>query len=307
MTASTVFSTSPTASFSRIALVGILFSFVWSSAFIAGKIGMTSTGPLTLLSLRFLTAGAILIAFARYFGYKTPFFAGGGKVLLIALLGGLLSNAVYLGLTYKGMQTVPAGLTAILVSINPLLTSALAAMWLKEPFGWRGVLGLAAGFVGVLWIVGERATSALADVGGVTMILLGTMALAASTLLMRRVVGKLDPFSIALIQLPVSGLALLPIAWWQEALAIRPDAAFFGSLLYQATVVSIGTTLMVIWLVRHGGAARASSFHLLNPVFGTLLALGLLDEPIPPSDLLGMLPIVAGLALVLRPAKKSFA
>ena len=84
---------------------------------------------------------------------------------MIALLGGLLSNAVYLGLTYKGMH-VPAGLTAILVSINPLLTSALAAMWLKEPFGWRGAFGLAAGFVGVLWIVGERATSALADVGG---------------------------------------------------------------------------------------------------------------------------------------------
>ena len=71
MTASTVFSTSPMASFSRIALVGIFFSFVWSSAFIAGKIGMTSTGPLTLLSLRFLIAGAILITFARYFGYKT--------------------------------------------------------------------------------------------------------------------------------------------------------------------------------------------------------------------------------------------
>ena len=68
-------------------------------------------------------------------------------------------------------------------------------------------------------------------------------------------------------------------------------------------MVSIGTTLMILWLVRHGGVARASSFHLLNPVFGTLLALLLLGEVVPTTDLLGVVPIVAGLALVLRPGR----
>jgi drug/metabolite transporter (DMT)-like permease len=135
------------------------------------------------------------------------------------------------------------------------------------------------------------------------MILAGAGALAVSTLLNRRAVGRLDPWRIALIQLPASGLALLPIAWWREGLAIRADIAFFGSLLYQATVVSIGTTLMLLWLVRHGGASRASSFHLLNPIFGTLLAVGILNEAVPASDLLGIVPIVAGLALVLRPGR----
>ena len=67
------------------------------------------------------------------------------------------------------------------------------------------------------------------------------MALSAATLLNRQVAGRLDPWRIALIQLPASGLALLPLAWWREGLAIVPDAAFFGSLFYQATVVSIGT------------------------------------------------------------------
>lgn len=303
MTAATLATTTPAVSSLRIAVIGTAFSFVWSSAFIAGKIGMTSTGPLTLLSLRFLLAGAILVLLGRWFGTAAPLVWRDRQVLLTALAAGLLTNAVYLGLTYKGMQTVPAGLTAILVSTNPLLTSGLASAWLKERFGWRGALGLVAGFVGVLWIMGGRATSAPADAEGVILILLGTVALAASTLLTRRVVARLDPWRIARIQLPASGLALLPIAWWQEGLAINPNAAFFGSLIYQASIVSIGTTLMLLWLVRHGGTARASSFHLLNPVFGTLLALGLLGESIPASDLLGMLPIVAGLALVLRPGR----
>lgn len=303
MSVATISTHPPAASALRIAVIGTAFSFVWSSAFIAGKIGMTASGPLTLLSLRFLLAGGILLLLGRCFAHAAPFVWRDRRLLLTALAAGLLTNAVYLGLTYTGMQSVPAGLTAILVSTNPLLTSSLASAWLKESFGWRGALGLAAGFVGVIWIMGGRATSAPADGEGVILILLGTVALAAATLLTRRVVARLDPWNIALIQLPASGLALLPLAWWREGLAISPNVAFFGSLLYQATVVSIGTTLMLLWLVRHGGSARASSFHLLNPVFGTLLALGLLGESIPPTDLLGMLPIVAGLALVLRPPR----
>lgn len=284
----------------RFALVGTAFSFVWSSAFIAGKIGMTSTGPLTLLSFRFLLAGALLALLGRLLARSAPPARIDRSVLLTALAAGLLTNAVYLGLAYSGMRTVPAGLTAILVSTSPLLTSTLAALWLKEPFGWRGALGLAAGFGGVVWIMHGRATSLPADVTGIALILLGTVALAAATLLNRRVAGRLDPWRIAMIQLPASGAALLPLAWWREGLALRADGAFFGSLFYQASVVSIGTTLMLLWLVRHGGAARASGFHLLNPAFGTLLAVGLLGESIPASDLLGVAPIVAGLALVLR-------
>lgn len=108
---------------------------------------------------------------------------------------------------------------------------------------------------------------------------------------------------IALIQLPASGLVLLPLAWWHEGLAIQFNGAFFGSLAYQAAVVSIGTTLMLLWLVRHGGAARAGGFHLLNPLFATLLAMAVLGEAVPVTDLLGAVPIVAGLALVLRPGR----
>lgn len=282
----------------HIAVVGTAFSFVWSSAFIAGKIGMTSTGPLTLLSLRFLLAGLLLALFAPRIECAAERPERGA--LLMALAAGLLTNAVYLGLTYSGMRTVPAGLTAILVSSSPLLTSVLAALWLKEPFGWRGAVGLGTGFVGVVWVMGTRALASPADAAGVALILAGTLALAASTLLNRKLVGRLDPWRIALIQLPASGLALLPLAWWHEGLAIRPDAAFVGSLLYQATVVSIGTTLMLLWLVRHSGATKASGFHLLNPVFGTILAVAFLGEAVRVTDLLGIVPILAGLALVVR-------
>ena len=282
----------------RIACVGTAFSFVWSSAFIAGKIGMASSGPLTLLSLRFLLAGALLWLLCRLLRISSPG-SGDARIALRALAAGLLGNAVYLGLTYTGMQTVPAGLTTILVSTSPLLTTLLASAVFREAFGWRQLLGLAAGFAGVVWIMHGRGSNQPIAADSIILILVGTVALAVSTLLNRTVVHGMGPLRIAMIQLPTSGLALLPIALLKEGLHIVPDAAFWGSLIYQASIVSIGTTLMLLWLVRHGGVARASGFHLLNPIFGTLLSIAILHETVPASDLLGCIPIIGGLSLVL--------
>lgn len=282
----------------RIAIVGTLFAFIWSSAFIAGKVGMTAAGPLTLLCLRFLLAAALVVPIIRSFAPRIPLVNMNCQGLWLALASGLLTNAVYLGLTYTGMKSVPAGLTAILVSTNPLMTSLLAAAWFKEPFGWRGALGLLSGFAGVVVIMWERAAALTVDGNGITLILVGTSALAVATLINRRAIGHMSLWHIAFVQLLGSGLALLPVAIWLEELAFVPNVAFFSSLLYQATVVSIGTTVMLLWLIRHGGAARASSFHLLNPVFGTLLAIVLLDERVSIGQMLGIVPIVAGLALV---------
>jgi drug/metabolite transporter (DMT)-like permease len=282
----------------RIALVGTLFAFVWSSAFIAGKIGMTATGPLTLLCLRFLLAAALFVPIIRSFTPELSIMKMDGHGFWLALTAGLLTNAVYLGLTYSGMKSVPAGLTAILVSTNPLMTSLFAAAWLKEPFGWRGAIGLLAGFAGVVWIMWERAAAFTADGNGITLILIGTSALAAATLINRRAIRHMSLWHIAFVQLLGSGLALLPMAIWLEDMVFVPNVAFFGSLIYQTTVVSIGTTMMLLWLIRHGGAARASSFHLLNPVFGMALAIVLLGERVSISEMIGVVPIVAGLALV---------
>lgn len=284
----------------HITLVGIVFSFVWSSAFIAGKIGLTATGPLTLLCFRFLLAGGFLWLLMCRFAPTVSLRTMDQGAVALALASGLLTNVVYLGLTYTGMQLVPAGLTAILVSTNPLMTAVLAAAWLKEPFGWRGVIGLTVCFAGVVWVMWSRASAIPADMTGVALILLGSAALAAATLINRRAVARGHLWGLTLIQLFASGLALLPLAWYSEGLNFEPNIAFFGSLLYQTAIVSIGVTMMLLWLIRHGGAARASSFHLLNPIFGTLLAIGFLGEMVSASELLGVIPIVAGLALVLR-------
>lgn len=287
----------------RYIALGVLFSLIWSSAFIAGKVGLAYCGPLTLLSLRFLLAAAVIAACWRWLlplGGADQGGWGDRRACGLAVAAGLLINGCYLGLAYHGMHYLSAGLTSILVSVSPLLTAVLAWRWLGERFGWRGALGLAGGLAGVVWIMAGRAGGD-SSLLGIVMVLAGSVCLAVATLLNRRLSGRLNPWRIALLQLLAAGLSLLPLAWWREGLALAVALPLLGSLLYQALISSIVTTVLLLWLIRHGGAARASSFHLLNPFFGTLLGMILLGESVPWSDLLGALPIVGGLALVLRP------
>lgn len=277
----------------RLALVGTAFSLLWSSAFIAGKIGLAVAAPLTLLSLRFLLAGALLWLGLRLTGRRL------GRFDPITLAAGLLANAAYLGLTYIGMTTVPAALTAILVCTTPLLTAVMAAAWQGESLRPRAVFGLLLAFGSVLLIMGRRLHVDGINPWAVASICAGSVALAVGTLLNRRVAARIDPWAAATAQLLAAGLALLPLAVLLEGLRFEPGTAFFGSLLYQAGPVSIGTTLMMLWLVRHGGAGRASSFHLLNPFFSIALAAALLGETMAGVDSLALVPLVAGMALAL--------
>ena len=283
----------------RLTLVGTAFSLLWSSAFIAGKIGLSVAAPLTLLSLRFLLAGALLYVGLRLSGRRLQ------SVGSNTLAAGLLTNAAYLGLTYTGMTTVPAALTAILVCTAPLLTSALAALWLGESLRPRAILGLLLAFASVLMIMGRRLHVDGLDPWAVAAICAGSLALAGGTLLNRRVAGRVDPWQAATAQLLAAGLTLLPLAALLEGLRFEAGGAFFGSLFYQAGPVSIGTTLMLLWLVRHGGAGRASSFHLLNPFFSIALAAALLGETLGTPDLLTLVPLVVGMAMALpRPTAR---
>lgn len=278
----------------RIAVVGTAFSLLWSSAFVAGKIGLAVAAPLTLLALRFLLAGALLYLGLRLAGRRVA------PVSRQALAAGLLTNASYLGLVYLGMASMPAALTAILVCTAPLTTAALAAAWLREPLTARRVAGLALAFGAVIAIMGRRLHFDGIAPLPVAFICTGSLALAVGTLVNRRVAGRDDPWDVAVTQLLGGGFALLPLAIWIERLRFEPGTAFYGSLLYQAGPVSIGATLMMLWLIRHGGAGRASAFHLLNPFFSIALAAVLLGERVDLLDLAGLLPLVAGMALALR-------
>jgi uncharacterized membrane protein len=119
------------------------FCLLWSSAFSVTKLALADCPPLLLLTARFLVAGVVILGAAAVTGTTWRTVTRRDLIVLAAL--GVANNALYLGLIYVGMRSISSGLSAIIVSANPVLTALLAAVVLDEQMTWRKQRGSLSG------------------------------------------------------------------------------------------------------------------------------------------------------------------
>jgi len=280
--------------------VALLYILLWSSAFIATKVGVTHSPPLTLLAARFLVAAALLALLARARGLAPPH---GCRDWARLALFGLLNSGLYLGLSYEALRHLSAGMATIIAATNPLLLTLLAPRLLGERLTrWR-LLGLALGFGGVIFVVGARLdVRGGADTpAGIALASAGVVCLVGATLLYKWRPPREHPLVVNAVQLAAAGLVLaLPAALVEHPGRVRVDAPLAWSFVYLVVVISIGASLLWFWLLERGEASVASAYYFLTPIFGLGLAALLLGEPVGPRDLLGLAAVAAGIALINR-------
>lgn len=277
---------------------GSLFSLLWASAFVAGKVALAHTDPVSLLCARFATAGVLMLVWALL---TRPAGTWRGKGRLKALLVdglalGIFNNALYLGLSFLGLRTVSPEATVLIVSTAPFFAIALSVMS-GGACTWRQAAGVATGFLGVYVVLSARIQGG-AELQGVLLVLAGTVSFAIGTVWYRHRGARHDPLTLNGLQNLTGAVAVLPFAsnlpqaftslqHWDYLLA-------FGHLVL---LVSIADFLIWLALLRRIGVAQASSFHLLNPVFGIALSALVFGSAMRGTDMLGTLIVIAGLAL----------
>lgn len=279
-------------------LLIMLFSAIWSSAFIVGKLAFADYDPFSTLVLRFLLAALVL--------YLICIFTPGRwsrPALSAGLVLGLLNNGIYLGCTFFAMQFITPVLVVVIVSCAPFLTLALSAISGVERMGMRKLGGMILGFFGVLLITGIDLDAA-PNPTGVALAGAGTLAFSVATVAFR---AKAQSFPIMQLNLwqSISGAAaLLPIAliYGQPLRIPSPTAAF--AILYLTLVVSIGAMGLWFFLIRLTGAASASAYHLLNPFFALAQSAAVFGAPVTATDILGASVIACGLVLASNRAAK---
>lgn len=281
-----------------LTLLALSFSLLWSSAFIAGKVAVVSCPPLLLLSVRFLLAGPLMLLAARIQGHS---WIPDRTMLCWALVLGVLNNTLYLGLSFTGLKTVPAGLVVVIVSAAPFITMTLARFMLGERLSRMGMISLVVGFGGVAVIMLPRLQGVNADISGMALTMLGTCAFSLGTVLFKRAPVQLNLFALVGHQTVLGGLLLLPAALLLEDVhTVRYTPELLQSLLYLVLVVSVGATMLWFLLVRRSSASIASTYHFLNPVFGLLLGWGLLGESINGVEVLGTAFVILGIVGITR-------
>jgi drug/metabolite transporter (DMT)-like permease len=293
----------PVQSKSGLPLLGLvaLFCLIWSSAFAVSKLALSDAPPLLLLTGRFLIAGLVVLAVTLWWGADWRLRP---RDLASLVLIGVANNAVYLGLNYVGMRSVSSGVTALIASANPVLTSLLAALVLGELLSWRKAIGLALGVGGVAYVVDSRIAGGAESLVGILFVTGGLVSLVAGTILFKRLAPKSGLLVGNAVQNLASGAVLAPFAFASESLGdIVPTWRLAGALLYLALLGSVCAYLIWLHLITVAGAAAASSFHFMMPPLGLAFGWLVLGEHATPTDFIGIVPVALGIYLVTQQAK----
>ncbi|WP_118135414.1 DMT family transporter [Oceanicella sp. SM1341] len=278
----------------RAIVAGLAFSFMWSSAFTSARLVVADAPPLGALSARFYISGllAVGIAAALRQSWKMSRKQWGAVILF-----GVFQNALYLGLNFVGVQWVEASVAVIVASLLPLLVALASRVIFGERLPLLGMLGLVTGFAGVALIMSGR-ISAGVDLTGLTLLLLGALALTAATLLVRDALPRGNLLMVVGLQMLAGATALLPAAMLFDDGGVRWSLSLVLAFAYTTLVPGIAATVLWFWLVRRIGATRAATWHFMNPFFGVAVAALVLGESLGLRDVLGVAVVGAGILAV---------
>lgn len=275
-------------------LAGLAFAFMWSSAFTSARIIVTNAPPLTVSAIRFLVAGLIVLTIARYAGQSLRLSQSQWRLTIVF---GLCQNALYLGLNFVSMQWIEASLAAIIAASLPLWVGLLGWLIWGERVSLLGILGLFFGIAGVAMIMGTRLTQGV-DPLGVLLCVIGALALATATLVVRGASAGGNILTVVSYQMLVGSAALWVPALLFETWDFTWTSIVVAAFLYTVFIPGILATILWFWLVHRIGATRAATFHFLNPFLGVAVAAVFLGEAIGILDIFGVAVITLGILAV---------
>lgn len=278
----------------RAILMGLAFAAMWSSAFTSARIIVADAPPLMALALRFAISGALAVLIARLMGQSWHLTRNQWKATIVF---GICQNALYLGLNFVAMQRIEASLAAIIASSMPLLVGVAGWVFAGKRISPLGIIGLIAGFCGVVIIMSAR-LGAGADLVGVGLCLLGVISLTVATLSLSNASSGGNFMMIVGLQMLIGSAVLWPAGLLLETAAVTLSLKLVLAFIYTTLVPGLMATLVWFWLVNRIGAVKAATFHFLNPFLGVATAALILSEQLGAMDILGVVIITFGILSV---------
>lgn len=281
-----------------------LFVFLWSTGFVGAKYIVPYAEPFTFLTIRYVIAAAILIAIAALLKQSLKLTR---DQVIASVAVGLLLHVIYIGGVFYAVSLgVSAGISAVIVSIQPVLVSILAVPILGERIRWVQVVGLVLGVTGIALLLLPKVfqgdySSAISEVGIVICViaLLGTSA----GYLVQKKLGSDIPFLTGTgMQYVVSAVVFAVLSALTESQRVQWSPEFFFGLAWIVLMLSIGSIVLLYEMLRAGSASKVSSLYYLVPPVAAIQAYFLFDEVIPPIGIVGMALAGLGVILVMRQA-----
>lgn len=284
-------------------LAPFLFVFLWSTGWISARGAAPHADPLTFLAVRYGSAFLAILPFAFVMGSRWP--TSPRAILHIAVCA-LLLHAVYLGGVWWAVaHGVPAGVSALIAALQPLLTAALAWPLVAERVSPKQWLGIAIGFGGMVLVIAPRlaALESGALVGALVPLGINVVAMVAVTLgtfYQKRFMASGDLVPITALQYAFAFAMTLPVAAATESMRLDWTWELVVVLAWSVLALSVGGIALLFVMIRRGAVSRIATLIYLVPPTAAIEAWFLFGETLTPIQILGMVVTVLGVALAGR-------
>lgn len=282
-------------SISRVAPV--LFVLLWSTGFIGAKLGLPDAPPFTFLALRIVIVASLLTLAAVFTGAPWP--ASLRQAGHVALAGMMVHGAYLAGVFAAIAHGMGAGMVALIVGLQPLITASFASRLFGEKVGVRQWGGLVLGLIGVGLVVSHK----IGLEGGpqaAALAIVGLAGITGGTLYQKRYCGFMDLRTGAAIQYWATAIVMVGLAWMFEPMRVHWTGSFAFALSWLVLVLSIGAIFLLFLLIREGQAAKVASLFYLTPPVTAVMAWALFGEPLTPGVMIGFAVVAAGVWLARK-------
>jgi drug/metabolite transporter (DMT)-like permease len=285
-----------------VAAAPALFILIWASGYVVAKAAAPHADPLTFLLLRFVGAAVLMTALALVARARWP----GRREVWHLAVAGIAMQACYLGGVWVAIaRGMPAGIAALIVNLQPVLTAMLAPL-VGERLSARQWAGVLLGFGGVVGVVHDKLATSAGLLAVPTLIcVFALVAMTLGTLYQKRFVPRVDIRTGQVVQSLAAILVTLPVALALEPMRFDIGVASIGALLWSVIVLTGGGTSLIFLMLREGKATTFTSYLYLVPAVTAIMAWFLFGETLGAPALGGMALSLLGVWLVAAPGGRS--
>ena len=283
-----------------------LFVLLWSTGFIGAKYIVPYAEPFTFLTIRYFFAAVILFVIAAAFKQPLKLTKDQFKASFAV---GMLLHVIYIGGVFYAVSLgVSAGISAVIVSIQPVLVSLFAVPFLGERLRWVQVVGLFLGVAGIALLllpkVFQGDYTATTSLIGIFICLIALLGTSGGYLVQKKLGGEIPFLSGTGAQYAISAFAFAILSFTTEDQIIQWVPQFFFGLTWIVLMLSIASIVLLYGMLRTGSASKVSSLYYLVPPTAAIQAYFLFDEVIAPVGIIGMALAGLGVVLVMRQSTK---
>ena len=267
-----------------IKIFPFIFIILWSSAFVTTKPIIDNSDPFAALAFRFFF---VALGFLLFSIYTRQDILANHKKFLQSIFSGILFHGFYLGGVFYSVSIgMPTSIAALIVTLQPILTNALAGKFLGEKVSFRQWVGVILGFLGAALVLGFDIDSSL-PVIGVIASFIALLAITTSTLWQKKISNNL-PLSVSNMYQAIGGcLFHLIIIFIFTDPYINFTSTFLIAMSHQIFLVSFGAFTILMFLIKNNSASKTVSIFFLIPPTTAVMAWLFLNEVLTNLDLIG--------------------